>query len=248
VRDTARWLDATNGHDPRDPFSLPRVDGYEAGLGTRDVAGLRVAVAPTLGMASVHSHSAARAEECARLLARVAGVRLVDVDVCLPENSVEWALGLRFEILATLGDRYPDCTSELTDACQLLLQMSSAVFNLEYRAVIERQRTAMNEAMADAFEQADVVVCPTSPDLPFDAEGPPLQVEIEGQTVRPLNLAALTMPSNIYGNPAISVPAGERDGLPVGVQLLAAHHREDVLLDLALAFEREQPWPLVATL
>src|SRR5438270_576945 len=48
VRDTARWLDVCNGEDPRDRFSLPRVEGWEAGLGTHDVAGLRVAVAPDL--------------------------------------------------------------------------------------------------------------------------------------------------------------------------------------------------------
>jgi aspartyl-tRNA(Asn)/glutamyl-tRNA(Gln) amidotransferase subunit A len=36
------------------------------------------------------------------------------------------------------------------------------------------------------------------------------------------------------------------DGLPVGLQVLAGHHREHLLLDLALVAEREMPWPLVA--
>ena len=61
-----------------------------------------------------------------------------------------------------------------------------------------------------------------------------------------VNMGALTIISNIYGNPAVSIPAGTVDGLPVGMQVLAAHHDDDVLFDVALAVERERPWPLVA--
>ncbi len=61
-----------------------------------------------------------------------------------------------------------------------------------------------------------------------------------------MNNAALTAPSNLNGSPAMSLPAGELDGLPVGLQVLAGHHREELLLDLALVAEREMPWPLVA--
>jgi Asp-tRNA(Asn)/Glu-tRNA(Gln) amidotransferase A subunit family amidase len=61
-----------------------------------------------------------------------------------------------------------------------------------------------------------------------------------------VGMGAATMVSNLYGNPAVSVPAGEVDGLPAGVQVLAAHHRDGLLLDVALLFERERPWPLPA--
>lgn len=61
-----------------------------------------------------------------------------------------------------------------------------------------------------------------------------------------VTMGGLTMISNVYGNPAVSIPAGTIDGLPVGMQVLAAHHRDALLLDVALAFERERPWPLVA--
>ena len=61
-----------------------------------------------------------------------------------------------------------------------------------------------------------------------------------------VNMGALTIISNIYGNPAVSIPAGTIDGLPVGMQVLAPHHADAQLLDVALAFEREHPWPLVA--
>jgi Asp-tRNA(Asn)/Glu-tRNA(Gln) amidotransferase A subunit family amidase len=61
-----------------------------------------------------------------------------------------------------------------------------------------------------------------------------------------LDMGALTMPANLYGCPAVSIPAGTVDGLPIGMQVLARHHAEDVLLDIALAVERSRPWPLVA--
>jgi len=61
-----------------------------------------------------------------------------------------------------------------------------------------------------------------------------------------VNMGALTIISNIYGNPAVSIPAGLVDGLPIGMQVLTRHHADDLLLDVALAVERENPWPLTA--
>jgi Asp-tRNA(Asn)/Glu-tRNA(Gln) amidotransferase A subunit family amidase len=61
-----------------------------------------------------------------------------------------------------------------------------------------------------------------------------------------INMGALTIISNIYGNPAVSIPAGTVDGLPVGMQVLGRHHEDALLLDVALAAERNRPWPLVA--
>ena len=60
------------------------------------------------------------------------------------------------------------------------------------------------------------------------------------------NNGALTIPANFYGNPSISIPIGTVDGLPVGLQVMAPHRREDWLLDLALVAERNRPWPLTA--
>jgi aspartyl-tRNA(Asn)/glutamyl-tRNA(Gln) amidotransferase subunit A len=61
-----------------------------------------------------------------------------------------------------------------------------------------------------------------------------------------VEMGALTIISNIYGNPAVSLPAGLVDGLPVGMQVLARHHQDDVLFDLSLAAERELDWPRTA--
>lgn len=61
-----------------------------------------------------------------------------------------------------------------------------------------------------------------------------------------VNMGALTIIANIYGNPAVSIPAGIIDGLPIGMQVLGRHHEDALLFDVALAAERELPWPLVA--
>jgi len=61
-----------------------------------------------------------------------------------------------------------------------------------------------------------------------------------------VNMGALTIISNIYGNPAVSIPAGTVDGLPVGMQVLGRRHEDALLFDVALAAERTNPWPLVA--
>jgi Asp-tRNA(Asn)/Glu-tRNA(Gln) amidotransferase A subunit family amidase len=61
-----------------------------------------------------------------------------------------------------------------------------------------------------------------------------------------VTMGGLTIISNIYGNPAVSIPAGSVDGLPVGLQVLARHHRDAELFDVAYAYEREIGWPLVA--
>jgi len=62
-----------------------------------------------------------------------------------------------------------------------------------------------------------------------------------------LDMGALTIPANLSGNPAISIPAGDVGGLPIGLQAIGRHHQDALLLDLALHVERERPWPLVSS-
>ena len=61
-----------------------------------------------------------------------------------------------------------------------------------------------------------------------------------------VTMGGLTIISNIYGNPAVSIPAGLVNGLPIGMQVLAPHHRDAELFDLAWVYEREIGWPKVA--
>jgi aspartyl-tRNA(Asn)/glutamyl-tRNA(Gln) amidotransferase subunit A len=245
VRDTARFIDLTNGFDQRDPYSLVRVDGWERGLGTHEFRGKRAVIVPDLGVAAVHPELTEMVVEHGEALARDAGLELVDVPVKLPELSYEWSLAGLSEILAILGDRYPDCEPDLTLEIGFGLKMATEIYNLQVRANIENRRIATNEAMADVFDQVDFVIAASNPDIAFAAEGP-LPTMVGDRQVDLANNGALTIPANVFGNPGCSIPIGTSRGLPVGLQVMARHHEEPLLLDLALIAERERPWPLVA--
>jgi aspartyl-tRNA(Asn)/glutamyl-tRNA(Gln) amidotransferase subunit A len=91
----------------------------------------------------------------------------------------------------------------------------------------------------------DFVICATNPDVAYPAEVT-LNTRVGDKRVGPENNGALTIPANIVGNPAISIPAGTVGGLPVGMQVIGRHHTDALLLDLAQIVERDRPWPLVA--
>jgi Asp-tRNA(Asn)/Glu-tRNA(Gln) amidotransferase A subunit family amidase len=245
VRDTARFLDVANGFDHRDPYSLARVDGWEAGLETHELEGRKVAIAPDLGVAIVHPEVVDLVVTGAEALVTDAGLEVVDVPVKLPELGYEWALSGLSEVLVELGDRYPECEPDLTLEIGFGLKIATEVYNLAARARIEAARTAMNEAMAEIFDQVDFVIAASNPDVAFAAEGP-LPSEVGGVRTDLGNNGALTIPANVFGSPAISVPVGSSRGLPVGMQVLGRHHEEALLLDLGRLVERERPWPLVA--
>ena len=61
-----------------------------------------------------------------------------------------------------------------------------------------------------------------------------------------LDMGALTIPANIYGNPSVSIPVEPVDGLPIGMQVMGRHNQDRLLFDLVLSVERERPWPLTA--
>jgi len=253
VRDTARYFDCCNGFDRRDPLSLPVVGGWENGLGSYDLAGMTAAIVVDLGIARVRTEVAELVSSRAEELARVANLRLVTVAPALPPLRGEWAMANQPSMIAVLGDAYPDRLDELSPEIAAGVRSAMERYDVGRAASIERYRRQLNEAMADLFDSADFVFCSTHPDVAFKAEGPPpstipgadLIHEI-GFTRAIMNNAALTAPSNLNGSPAVTIPCGLLDGLPVGLQVLAGHHREELLLDLALAAERAFPLPLVS--
>ncbi|HEY5640862.1 MAG TPA: amidase [Dehalococcoidia bacterium] len=246
VRDAARWYDVTTGYDPRDPLSLPRrEEGWEASLGSCDLRGLRVAFSPNLGNAVVHPEVERIVTNAADVLIEATGMSRVGIDVNVPEDGLAWARSGLPSLIAELGDLWPDCRNDLT--MEIAFGMDTApMYRAEHGAAVEKFRIEMNEAMADLFEETDVVLCATSPMEPFAAEGP-MPYQVGEVAVSPYNAGALTIPANLSGHPAISIPAGlSESGLPIGLQAYARRHEDAVLLDLALAMEKAQPWPLVA--
>ena len=246
VRDTARWFDICNGHDTTDPLSLPKVSGWEAGLGSTPVAGLRVAIVPDWGGAVVSPAMWNVLLEAADHLVASAKLRRIDgVDTALPRMGAAWSISGMIEIASALGDMWPACADDLTPEMRMGLQLTEGRYNATERAKIEARRTALNMRMAEIFQQVDLVITASNPDIAFIAEGP-LPNTFGGVKAGAGNNGLLTFPCNLHGNPGISVPAGTVDGLPVGLQIIGPHFSEQVLLELAHVLERERPWPLTA--
>ncbi len=246
VRDTARWLDVANGSDLHDPLSLPRIEGWEEGLGTHDLSGLRVAVVHDFGGAVVNPATEALVDAAAEALIEDLGLRRVDIDATVPNAGTAWSLANMASSFALLGDAWPDCADDLTPEMQFAHRWAEGRYDMAARIRLEERRTAIFEAMASIFGQTDLVITSSNPDVAFDAEGPlPSRFGEREDTMA--NNGRLTIPSNLYGNPAISIPVAHHDGLPVGMQVLAPHHRDGWLLDVALTVEANRPWPLVAT-
>jgi Asp-tRNA(Asn)/Glu-tRNA(Gln) amidotransferase A subunit family amidase len=182
----------------------------------------------------------------AEVLIEAAGLHQVDgVEVKLPENGIAWASAGLPGLVAELQEHWPEREKDFT--FEIAFGMNAApTYRAKHGATVEKFRVEMNEAMADLFEKTDIVLCPTSPMEPFNAEGP-MPNRVGEVPISPYNAGALTIPANISGFPAISIPAGlSKNGLPIGLQAYARRHEDALLLDLALAMERAQPWPLVA--
>jgi aspartyl-tRNA(Asn)/glutamyl-tRNA(Gln) amidotransferase subunit A len=287
VRDAARHFDVCAGVDPRDPWSLPNPGNWEAGLGSTELRGKRVAVVPSLADVALEPGVEDRIRSSAKDLIAATGMVEVDLEIKLPNLAAQWAMGNISTLLADLGSRWPGCIDELTDEIAIGMILAESLYNLNLAAVAERQRVEANEAMASAFETVDYIIATTNPGPAFAAGAttssptvtfvdqakssraakrafrgvmtgirvangvfPRLSnnlIELVVERVPDLvSMGGLTIISNIYGNPAVSIPAGTVDDLPIGMQVLARHHRDAELFDVALAYEREIGWPTVA--
>ena len=247
IRDISRYYDVTTGYDSRDPYSLPKVDGWERDLGSHlgQLRGAKVAVVPDLGTAVVNPAVADLVVEAAAQLASDVGLQVVDLDLSFPGLGFEWALGNLSGLWGDLEGLWPACQDDLSAEIAFGLTIAEKKYSLEMMAHSEQARTRANEAVAAAFDEVDLIISATNPDVAFAADTY-LNLETAGQQTGPENNGALTIPYNIVGNPSLSVPIGQLNGLPVGMQIATRHHDDALLLDLGLAVERERPWPLVA--
>ena len=121
--------------------------------------------------------------------------------------------------------------------------MGRSVTALEYLAAIEAMHAYTRDLAAWWAGGFDVLITPTIPELP-PVLGQFTGTEAEPMTglARAAGIVPFTAPFNTTGQPAISLPLGwSSEGLPIGVQCIAAAGREDVLLRLAGQLELVQP-------
>ena len=113
----------------------------------------------------------------------------------------------------------------------------SAGYYDAYYLKAQKVRTLIKQDFEKAFAQVDVLVCPTSPTTAFKAGE---------KTDDPLSMYLsdlMTIPVNLAGLPGMSLPCGfDEQGLPIGLQLISNVLREDLLFEVAYAYEQSTEW------
>ena len=252
VRDTAAVLDAIAGAAPGDPYSAPPpARPFAAEVGA-DPGRLRIGVrtAAPAGVELPTDPVCVRvAEDAARLLEGLGHAVDGDGPTALDDPTL---LSGYFQVFTTAIARDVDRWSaqlgepidldDLEPWNQSIVAIGRGLSGVDYLRGLEDLQ-AGSRRLAAWWKYHDVLVTPTlgtppprlgtiSPDRPVDEVLP-----VVGR------LTQFLTPFNATGQPAISLPLGEtEDGLPVGVQLVAAYGREDVLLRLAAQIEAAAPW------
>ncbi len=246
VADTALLFDIAVGPDMRDRTSLPAPGiSYVEVIEQLDVAGLRSAWSADLGFVTTDPHVVALAERAASTLVDAASLAETGFDVRFEDFIRIYAFMETADQFVDVPDEWEDRLDEL-DPLVVGGWRRARTVTLPQFAKIERARRDLEMQVAGLFDHVDVLLTPTNPCRPFAAEGP-MPTEIAGQRCHAGTAALLTMFANIANLPSITVPAGlTADGLPIGLMITTARHREDQCLRLARIFEQAAPWPLHA--
>jgi aspartyl-tRNA(Asn)/glutamyl-tRNA(Gln) amidotransferase subunit A len=246
VTDAALFLDAVVGPDACDPDALPH-PGYSYLARLDDLpSGLRIAYSATLGYGRVEPDVRRAVESAVDVLARTLDrpvERLVDR---FTDTGLAWGALNAIELHGKLGDLVEAHRGEWGHGFIAGVDLGGRLTAADLGRC-QRTRLALIDEMAAVFDRFDLLLTPTLPTAAFGAKGP-LPEKIDGHPLTsPIHAVAFTYPFNMTGHPAATVRAGLSDeGLPVGLQLVAPHGREDLLLQVARAWERVrpfEPWP-----
>jgi aspartyl-tRNA(Asn)/glutamyl-tRNA(Gln) amidotransferase subunit A len=107
----------------------------------------------------------------------------------------------------------------------------SSGYHDAYYSKAQKVRALITRDFDEAFKKVDVILAPTTPTRAFaigEKSSDPLAMYLSD---------IFTIPANLAGLPAISIPVKSEEGLPIGFQLIGKHFREDDLLDLGMAYE-----------
>jgi aspartyl-tRNA(Asn)/glutamyl-tRNA(Gln) amidotransferase subunit A len=261
VRDAALFLEAIAGHDRNDSTTAPRpVPSYTAALDeSRGVEGLRIGV-PGEWFGGGLSPEVAEVVQAA--IARLEGMGASIREVHLPvsehaipiyyiiapaEASANLARydGVRFGLRAGGADdiwelfarsREAGFGAEVKRRIMLGTYALSAGYQDAYYKKAQSARTLIKQSFDRAFEEVDLIVGPTTPSTAFrlgEHANDPLAMYLED---------IYTIPVNLAGLPAISLPCGFAQGLPVGLQMIAPAWEEERLLGAAYRYEQATDW------
>ncbi|MBX5454322.1 MAG: amidase [Acidobacteriia bacterium] len=246
VLDTALMLEAMAGPDSRDPLTTGRSkpDFVAAVQAEFSLKGLRIGWRPRLGNAKV---AAEVLTACERALAALAGLGAEITELTEPFENPEriWFTINGAYRMAQFGDLLKRHREIM---CPTFVRQMDRIANCSAAELYEAifQRTRLYRHIQSWFAACDIVAMPTlsRSALPIDQDffGP---IEIDGEPVENLRAAwyPYTMPFNLSGNPAISLPAGfDRDGMPLAIQFVGPMGGDANVLRLAAAFERACPW------
>ncbi len=254
VRDTAALLDVVSGWEPGDPYTAPtpaRPFVEEVGV---DPGRLRVGVASSLGDFDTDPECSRAAEEAGALLARMGH----DVDSGSPAVLHTQRSELMPHFFSTLSALLAARMGTLEEAMGAPLDLErfepltqdhieqgrqiGAADSMQSRLVLNKfTRTIAKWWAEDGW---DLLVTPTMPVPPFQLGALDFDLaDREASHDRIYVATQYTVPFNVSGQPAISLPLHWSEaGLPIGVQLVAAYGREDLLLQVASQLEQAVPW------
>jgi aspartyl-tRNA(Asn)/glutamyl-tRNA(Gln) amidotransferase subunit A len=245
VADIALLLDVMAGPHMADRTCLSApVVRYLDSVDTLDVDGLRIGFSADLGYCTVMPEIAAMCEDTGRLLTKHLKAPTVPFDrdvvrVYTKMESTDALVGLDEALWRNRVD-------ELDPHVQTRWRSMPSI-TIAKAANVETMRRKVIRQVEQVFDEVDVLVTVSTGAPAFAAELP-LPLDVGGVPTPPGTSVLPMLLASVANLPAISVPVGVVDGLPVGMQIIAGRFREDVCLRLARIVERERPWPRTAPL
>jgi aspartyl-tRNA(Asn)/glutamyl-tRNA(Gln) amidotransferase subunit A len=234
--DAALLLDVVSGADPRDPWALAPSDSAVAALDA-GVAGLRIAVSPTLGYVDVHPEVAAAFAAAVRVFADLgAHVEEADPGFGDPIEAFEtlWFSGAAKSI-EHLG---PEQRALMDPGLVAISEQGARASALDYLTAMA-VRNDLGTRMGEFHRRYDLLLTPTLP-IPAFAAG--VEVPAGWPHERWTTWTPFTYPFNMTQQPAASVPCGVAEGLPVGLQIVGSRHADNAVLTAAHAFQQATDW------
>nr|WP_107905589.1 amidase [Streptomyces chartreusis] len=230
--DAALLLDVIGAPDSRDWSALPPAPGSFAAALSGGVRGLRVAYSPSLGgQVAVRPAVAAAVRRAVERLAGLgAWVEETDPDFTDPVDAFHtlWFTGAA-RVTQHLGPHQRELLDPgLREICGVGARMSA----LDYLAAVD-VRMELGRRMGRFHDSYDLLLTPTLPITAFEAGA---EVPKGSGHRRWTGWTPFTYPFNLTQQPAATVPVGtDGDGLPIGLQIVAARHRDELVLRAAHA-------------